>query len=107
MVFFLYCLGVERPSGAVIACILGISLFTAVASAGEVNFNLVGFTFMCAASCSDAVRLVLAQKLLSNHKMQPMETLYYMSPMCILWMVPFVLLELPVAQPVDYAVCPL
>merc|ERR1719201_1165344 len=26
-----------------------------------------------------------------------METLYYMSPMCILWMVPFVLLELPVA----------
>ncbi len=101
MVFFLYCLGVERPSGAVIACILGISLFTAVASAGEVNFNLVGFTFMCAASCSDAVRLVLAQKLLSNHKMQPMETLYYMSPICILWMIPFVLLELPVAQPVD------
>ena len=43
------------------------------------------------------VRLVLAQKLLSNHKMAPMETLYFISPICILWMVPFVLLELPVA----------
>ena len=38
------------------------------------------------------VRLVLAQKLLSNHKMAPMETLYFISPICILWMVPFVLL---------------
>ena len=41
MVFFLYCLGVERPSASVTGCILGISLFTAVASAGEVNFHLV------------------------------------------------------------------
>ena len=39
------------------------------------------------------VRLVLAQKLLSNHKMAPMETLYFISPICILWMVPFVMLE--------------
>ena len=35
-VFFLFCLGVERPSRRVIACVLGLSLFTAVASAGEV-----------------------------------------------------------------------
>ena len=35
------------------------------------------------------VRLVLAQKLLSNHKMAPMETLYFISPICILWMVPY------------------
>ena len=43
-----------------------------------------------------AVRLVLAQKLLSNHKMAPMETLYFISPLCVVWMVPFILLELPV-----------
>lgn len=97
MIFFLYCLGVEQPSRAVIGCVLGLSLFTAVASAGEVNFHLVGVLFMAAASGSDAVRLVLAQKLLTNHKMAPMETLYYISPLCVLWMVPFILLELPVA----------
>ena len=51
-----------------------------VASAGEVNFNLIGVIFMAAASCSDALRLVVAQKLLRNLKLQPMEMLYYMSP---------------------------
>ena len=68
---------------------------------------------------------MLAQKLLSNHKMAPMETLYFISPLvrarlglalglgpwlanpnpdpnanpnqCVVWMVPFILLELPVA----------
>ena len=41
MIFFLYCLGVEKPSRSVIGCVLGLSFFTAVASAGEVNFHLV------------------------------------------------------------------
>ena len=75
MVIFLYCLGVEYPSRRVISCILGLSAFTAVASAGEVNFNVIGVLFMAAASISDALRLVIAQKLLKNLKMQPMETL--------------------------------
>mmetsp|Transcript_34511 Transcript_34511/g.87567 ORF Transcript_34511/g.87567 Transcript_34511/m.87567 type:complete len:175 (+) Transcript_34511:17-541(+) len=29
--------------------------------------------------------------------MAPMETLYFISPLCVVWMVPFILLELPVA----------
>ena len=40
-----------------------------MASAGEVHFNLIGVLFMAAASCSDAMRLVVAQKLLRNQKM--------------------------------------
>ncbi len=96
MVVFLVCLGVEYPSRRVIACIGGLCVFTAIASAGEINFNLVGVMFMAAASCSDALRLVLAQKLLKNQKMQPMETLYFISPICVLWMVPAAIFtELP------------
>ena len=98
MVLLLYCMGVEQPSRKVIGCVLGLSLCTAVASAGEVNFHLVGVSFMVAASLSDAVRLVVAQRVLKNHRLRPMETLSYMSPACLLWMVPFSLLtEIPVA----------
>jgi len=96
MVIFLLCLGVETPSRKVVMCVLGLSVCTAVASAGEVNFNIIGVLFMAAASCSDALRLVIAQKLLKNEKMAPMETLYYTSPVCLLWMVPAALItEVP------------
>ena len=64
MVIFLSCMNVEHPSRQVIVCILGLSLCTAVAAAGEVNFNLIGILFKACASCSDAMRLVMAQKLL-------------------------------------------
>jgi hypothetical protein len=62
MVIFLYCLGVEQPSRRIIACVLGLSVCTCIASAGEVNFNLIGVLFMAAASMSDAMRLVIAQR---------------------------------------------
>ena len=79
MVIFLYCLGVEKPSRRVIACVLGLSVCTCIASAGEVNFSVIGVLFMAAASISDALRLVVAQRLLSNMKMNPLETLYFIS----------------------------
>ena len=59
----------------------GLSLCACVAAAGEVNFHLLGFLLMTGASCSDAVRLVVAQKLLSNHRMQPVETLHVGRPL--------------------------
>ena len=99
MVFFLYMMGVETPSRRVVGCVLGLSICTCIASAGEVNFNLLGVLCMAGASCSDAIRLVVAQKLLSNHKMNPLETLYYTAPVCLLWMIPAALVtELPGAM---------
>ena len=88
MVIFLYLMGVETPSRNVVLCVLGLSLCTCIASAGEVNFSIVGVLFMAGASCSDAIRLVVAQKLLTNNKMNPLETLYYTAPVCLLWMIP-------------------
>jgi hypothetical protein len=38
MIVFLFCLGIESPSRRVIACVLGLCVCTAVASAGEVPF---------------------------------------------------------------------
>lgn len=96
MVFFLFVLGVEKPSKRVIGCVIGLSVCTCIASAGEVNFNVIGVLCMAGASCSDAIRLVVAQKLLTNNKMGPIETLYYTAPVCLLWMVPAALItELP------------
>jgi len=98
MVLLLSFMGVEYPSRRVIFCVLGLSFCTAVASAGEVNFNVIGVLFMAGASCSDALRLVIAQKLLKNLKLKPVETLYYTSPVCLLWMVPAALAtEMPLA----------
>jgi len=88
MVVFLFCLRIEYPSRTTLFCILGLSLCTAAASAGEVNFNIVGVLFMASASISDALRLVLAQKLLKNLKLRPIEMIYYVSPYCVCWMIP-------------------
>jgi len=99
MICFLFCLGVERPSNRVIRCVLGLSVCTCVASAGEVNFSLIGVLFMTMASCSDALRLVIAQKLLKNQKMGSFEALVYTAPACLLFMAPVALLkEIPAAR---------
>lgn len=54
----------------------------------QVNFSLIGVMFMTVASCSDALRLVIAQKMLKNQKMGSFEGLACISPMCLLFMAP-------------------
>jgi len=97
MVVLLSCLGVEYPSARIKAIVLGLCLSACVASAGEVNFNLVGIVFMFGASVSDALRLVLAQWLLKNLKLEAVESLYYTSPICVLWLGAALVFELPTA----------
>ncbi|KAL1504224.1 hypothetical protein AB1Y20_010633 [Prymnesium parvum] len=97
MVILLSCLGVEYPSTRIKVIVLGLCLSAAVASAGEVNFNLVGILFMVGASISDALRLVLSQWLLKNLKLEAVESLYYTSPICVLWLGAALLFEVPTA----------
>ena len=97
MVVLLSVLGVEYPSRKVILCVVGLSLCTCVASAGEINFNPIGISFMVAASMSDALRLVLTQRLLKNLNLHPMETTYVTSPACLLWLGIAISMELPQA----------
>lgn len=79
-----------------------ICVGTSIASAGEANFNLIGMGIMFLAETSEATRLVLTQKLLTNMKFPAMEGLYYMSPICAFWMWGLALvLEVPTALKED------
>jgi len=95
MVVLLYVLRIEYPSRRTVLIVLGLCLSAALASAGEVNFHLVGILFMVSASISDAMRLVLSQWLLKNLKLNPIEALYYTSPITCLWLVAALAFEWP------------
>jgi len=86
VVLMLYVTAVEIPSKRVTFSVLMIAAGTAIASAGEVNFNMTGIAIMAAAETSEATRLVLTQKLLTNLKFPALEGLYYMAPICTFWM---------------------
>ena len=64
----LYVSGIEVPTVRVACAVVGICAGTAVASLGEGSFNVVGLALMLTAEVSEAVRLVLTQKLLNNLK---------------------------------------
>lgn len=97
IVVLLSCLRVEHPSLRVTLIILGLCISAAIASAGEVNFNVIGILFMVGASFADSVRLVLSQMLLKNLKLEVVESLYYTSPICMLWTSGALLFEVPKA----------
>ena len=86
VVLMLYLTAVEIPSKRVAFSVLMIAAGTAIASAGEVNFSVMGIAIMAAAETSEATRLVLTQKLLTNLKFPALEGLYYMAPICTFWM---------------------
>ena len=70
----------------------------AIASYGEVNFHAFGFLLLLLSIGAEAIRLVSIQVLLasSDIKLNSVTTLYYVSPACVIFLVPpFVYLELP------------
>ncbi|KAL3915225.1 MAG: hypothetical protein SGPRY_007321, partial [Prymnesium sp.] len=98
VVAMLYCTSIETPSRRVCFAVLMICVGTSIASAGEAHFNLIGLIIMLCAEICEATRLVLTQKLLNNLKFPAMEGLYYMAPICTVWMwVLASVIELPTA----------
>ena len=96
MLFSFY-YGVDRPTMLLIVSLLLISVGTSIASYGELQFSLVGFVVIMAAQLSEGVKLVLQQVLTGGKlKLTVWEGLYYMSPVCALWLVSgSVVMELP------------
>ncbi|KAL1528360.1 hypothetical protein AB1Y20_009713 [Prymnesium parvum] len=86
VVAMLFCTGVETPSKRVCFAVLMICVGTSIASAGEAHFDALGLLIMLCAETCEAIRLVLTQKLLNNLKFPAMEGLYYMAPICTIWM---------------------
>lgn len=74
-----------------------IAVGVAVASLGEINFNVFGAALQMGSIVAESIRLTLVQLLLQSRglKLNPITTLYYVAPCCFLFLlVPFFGLEL-------------
>jgi drug/metabolite transporter (DMT)-like permease len=79
--------GLGYPSKRVVGCVVVICCGTAIAGAGEINFNAWGVCMMLFAQMCEALKLVYTQKILQNFRFDVIEALYYVTPvsaMCVL-----------------------
>ncbi|KAI0701365.1 TPT-domain-containing protein [Cytidiella melzeri] len=74
----------QEPSKRLAVIVFMISSGVALASKGELRFNLVGFVTQAAAVAFEASRLVMIQILLHGLKMDPLVSLHYYAPVCAL-----------------------
>jgi len=73
---------IQEPNKKLAMIVLMISCGVALASHGELRFNLVGFLTQAAAVAFEASRLVMIQILLHGLKMDPLVSLHYYAPVC-------------------------
>ncbi|GJP63400.1 hypothetical protein CLOP_g20487 [Closterium sp. NIES-67] len=79
-----------------------ISIGVAIAAYGEANFNATGVILQLLAVCFEALRLVLIQILLTAKgvSLNPITSLFYISPVCLLFLsLPWLLVEYPHLAP--------
>jgi hypothetical protein len=75
---------IAEPNRQLGLIVLMISVGVALASHGELRFNLIGFITQAAAVAFEASRLVMIQILLHGLKMDPLVSLHYYAPVCAL-----------------------
>uniref|UniRef100_A0A7R9Z8N2 Sugar phosphate transporter domain-containing protein n=1 Tax=Chlamydomonas euryale TaxID=1486919 RepID=A0A7R9Z8N2_9CHLO len=103
-------LGTETYSTNYALNMVVVTIGVAVASYGELNFNLTGVIFQCSSIATESTRLVLIQILLQQRgiKLNPITTLYYIAPACFgFLLIPFSFIEAPRLfgfSPVDFEV---
>ncbi|KAF4618456.1 hypothetical protein D9613_010170 [Agrocybe pediades] len=73
---------IQEPNKKLAIIVFMISIGVALASHGELHFNLFGFCIQAAAVAFEASRLVMIQILLHNLKMDPLVSLHYYAPVC-------------------------
>lgn len=84
--------GQEHPTTPMILKILVIVLGVLVASAGEIHFSWIGFSYQLGGLIFESVRVVMIQALMSGggddaaatgrRNMDPLVSLYYYAPVC-------------------------
>ena len=76
--------GVASPDMSKLANVLLIVCGVALASAGEISFSWVGFSYQLGGIVFEAMRLVMIQVMLSGEglRMDPLVGLYYYAPVC-------------------------
>ncbi|KAH9074185.1 triose-phosphate transporter family-domain-containing protein [Lactarius deliciosus] len=75
---------IQEPNRKLAVIVFMISSGVALASHGELHFNLIGFLTQAAAVGFEASRLVMIQILLHGLKMDPLVSLHYYAPVCAL-----------------------
>ncbi|KAH9899221.1 TPT-domain-containing protein [Cubamyces lactineus] len=75
---------IQDPNKRLAMIVLMISSGVALASRGELRFNLIGFLTQAAAVAFEASRLVMIEILLHGLKMNPLVSLHYYAPVCAL-----------------------
>jgi len=73
---------IAEPNRKLAVIVFMISIGVALASHGELRFNLIGFITQAAAVAFEASRLVMIQILLHGMKMDPLVSLHYYAPVC-------------------------
>ncbi|KAJ3919896.1 triose-phosphate transporter family-domain-containing protein [Lentinula edodes] len=73
---------ISEPNRKLALIVLMISSGVAVASGGELKFNMFGFIVQAAAVGFEAARLVMIEILLHGLKMDPLVSLHYYAPVC-------------------------
>jgi len=72
----------KEPNRTLGVIVFMISIGVALASRGELHFNLTGFLTQAAAVAFEASRLVMIEILLHGLKMDPLVSLHYYAPVC-------------------------
>ncbi|KAL5522637.1 hypothetical protein ACEPAG_8655 [Sanghuangporus baumii] len=73
---------IQEPNKKLGVIVVMISSGVALASRGELHFDMTGFLIQAAAVAFEASRLVMIQVLLHGLKMDPLVSLHYYAPVC-------------------------
>ena len=84
VLFASYCTGMENPTATEVLLVHIICIGVAIASYGELKFSWVGFLFISSGIIAESIRLVLTNYLMKHLKLDPLSSLYYISPVCMI-----------------------
>eukprot|EP01031_Cornospumella_fuschlensis_P035231 gene35231-42679_t len=85
VLIFSFFSGLEKTSMTELYIVVVICVGVALTSVGESFFSWLGFTFQSLAILAEASRLVLTNLLMKNLKLDPLSSLYYIAPLCSLF----------------------
>jgi hypothetical protein len=78
---------VQHPTSQLIGSVSIIAVGTAVAGYGEINMSFLGVVAQLVSETSEACRLIMTQTLLQGLSFHPIESMMYLAPACVLWMI--------------------
>lgn len=85
VLIFSYFAGLEKAALMEVYIVLIICLGVALTSVGESYFSWIGFTFQSLAILAEASRLTMTNILMKQLKLDPLSSLYYIAPLCLVF----------------------